>query len=473
MPKPSGAEPSFSPRRRRNIILNVTLSTLVVLAVVVMVNFLGRDCFTRVYWGAQGKAELSPFTINFLRSLTNEVKVTLFYNKKDPLYGVVASLLDEYHLANPRISVQAVNWMLNPDLAQIVRAEYNLGVGAKDLILFDCPATGQRLPFDGQQLTWGVTNLVPVEPETETETVHGRIAFKLLRRPTEFLGERTFTSAILAVTSPKKLYAYFLEDHRGEHEIEDGTDLGYRTFKSILEQNCIHAESLSLMDANTVPTNCNLLVIAGPTQLLSPLALLKIDRYLDQGGRLLALFNARQLDRSTRLVRPCGLEGLLEKWGVDVGYGVIVDTNNSAGGGGAVISVSGFSQTHPVVNPLISESLLMILPRKVGVLKTRIQSADAPHVEELAFTGRDSFSGDQPGRPQSYPVMVAVENTIRNLSTERTRRVSWWSATRCSWPTATWTSPLAPSRATPLTGCSTASNCSTASAPGPSGSTAS
>jgi hypothetical protein len=421
MPKPPGAEPSFSPRRRRNIILNVTLSSLVVLAVVVMANYLGRDYFTRSYWGAQGKAELSPLTINFLRSLTNQVKVTLFYNKKDPLYGIVAGLLDEYHLANPRISVQAVDWMLNPDLAQIVRAEYNLGLGAKDLILFDCPATGHRLPFDGQQLTWGVTNLVPVEPETETETVHGRIAFKLLRRPTEFLGERAFTSAILAVTSPKKLYAYFLEDHRGEHEIEDGTDLGYRTFKSILEQNSIHAESLSLMGPNTVPTNCNLLVTAGPTQLFTPLELLKIDRYLDQGGRLLALFkfDPRLMDPRTHLVPPCGLEVLLEKWGVDVGRGVIVDTNNSAGGGGAFISVSGFSQTHPVVNPLISESLLMILPRKVGVLKTRLQSADAPHVEELAFTGRDSFSGDQPGRPQSYPVMVAVENTIRGVSTER------------------------------------------------------
>ena len=419
MPPPPAAESSFSPRRRRNIILNVTLTTLVVLAVVVMVNFLGRDYFTRSYWGAQGKAELSPLTVNFLRSLTNQVKVTLFYNKKDPLYGIIAGLLDEYHLANPRISVQGVDWMLNPGLAQIVRAEYNLGVGAKDLILFDCPATGQRLPFDGQQLTKGVTNLVPVEPETETETVHGRIAFKLLRRPTEFLGERAFTSAILAVTSPKKLYAYFLEDHRGEHEIEDGSDLGYRTVKSILEQNSIHAESLSLLGDNTVvPTNCNLLVTAGPTQFL-PLELLKIDQYLAQGGRLLALFNARQFDRSTGLVRPSGLEVLLEKWGVDVGYGVIVDTNNSAGDAGAVISVSGFSQTHPVVNPLISESLLMILPRKVGVLKTRIQSADAPHVEELAFTGAKSFTSDQPGRPQSYPVMVAVENSIRNLSTER------------------------------------------------------
>ncbi len=87
MPTQPGSEPSFSPRQRWSIILNVTLTTLVVLAVVVMVNYLGRDYFTRLHWGAQAKTELSPHTVNFLRSLTNQVKVTLFYNKKDPLYG--------------------------------------------------------------------------------------------------------------------------------------------------------------------------------------------------------------------------------------------------------------------------------------------------------------------------------------------------------------------------------------------------
>ncbi len=202
----------------------------------------------------------------------------------------------------------------------------------------------------------------------------------LLRRPTEFLGERAFTSAILAVTNPKKLNAYFLEDHRGEHEIQDGDDFGYRTFKSILEQNSIRAESLSLLGTNTVPTNCNLLIIAGPKEPYSALELRKIDQYLTQGGRLLALFkfDVTKFDPRTGQVPPCGLEGILEKWGVDVGNSVILDPDNSPDHKGFDILVSGFSQSHPVVNPLISSSLQMIQPRKVGRLRTRAPNRRRP-----------------------------------------------------------------------------------------------
>jgi hypothetical protein len=419
MPTQPGAEPSFSPRQRWTIILNVTLTSLCVLAVVVMVNYLGRDYFTRLYWGAQAKTALSPFTVNFLRSLTNQVNVTLFYNKKDPLYRTIANLLDEYHLANPRITIQAVDYVREPSLAQTVRAEYSLTNGAKDVIMFDCPAMGQRLSFDGNELTRGVAEFVPVE--AEPESVRAPIRLELLRRPTEFLGERVFTSGILAVTNPRKLNAYFLEDHRGEQEIQDGTDFGCRTFKSILEQNSIHADSLSLLGTNAVPTNCNLLIIAGPKEPFWDLELQKIDQYLNQGGRLLALFKFDPLrfDRQSGRVPTCGLEGLLEKWGVEVGNSVILDFDNSESGKGYDILVSGFSQTHPVVNPLISTGLEMIQPRKVGRLRTRVQTADAPHVEELAFTGTGSVTTAELHRQQSYPVMVAVENTIRGVSTER------------------------------------------------------
>jgi len=274
---------------------------------------------------------------------------------------------------------------------------------------------GQRLPFDSKELTRGVAELVP--KETETESIRRPAEFELRRRPTEFLGERAFTSAILAVTNPKRLNAYFLEDHHGEHEIEAGDDFGYRTLKSIFEQNSIHADPLSLLGTNTVPANCNLLVIAGPREPFSPLELLKIDQYLTQGGHLLALFNSTAVTRSGQ-IPPCGLEGILEKWGVDVGDSVILDPDNGLNDRGDDMLVSGFSQTHPVVNPLISSGLTMLQPRKVGRLGTRAQTADAPRVDDLAFTGSRSFTTGEPRRRQSYPVMAAVENTIRGVSPE-------------------------------------------------------
>jgi hypothetical protein len=419
MPMPREPEPSFSPRRRWRIIFHVSLATLLVLTVVVMVNYLSRDCFTRWYWGARAKTELSPFTARFLHSLTNPVQVTLFYDREDPLYRTIANLLDEYHLANPRLTVRTVDYLRQPGLAQAVRAQCGLPEGAKNIIVFDCPGTGHRLPFDGKQLIRGVAELAPIESESGPD--RAPIKFEILRRPTEFLGEQVFTSAILAVTDPKKSNAYFVEDHRGEPDLEDGRDYGYRTFKSILEQYSIRASALSLLGTNTVPTNCDLLVIAGPQQAFSAIELQKIDHYLNQGGRLLALFKFDPLALSTKTGRvpPCGLEGILEKWGVDVGDSIILDPGNSSGAGGFDILVCWFNQSHPVVNPLIQRGLQMIQPRMVGRLKSRVESADAPRVDELAFTSKGSYTTADPRHQQSYPVMAAVENTIRGVSTER------------------------------------------------------
>src|SRR6516165_10652576 len=97
--------PSFSTRRRFGIGLNVGLITVVVLAVVVMINFLNRDYFWRFHWSSRNRVQLAPLTVKFLQSLTNRVRVTLYYDKTEPLYPTVSSLLGEYRNANPHISI--------------------------------------------------------------------------------------------------------------------------------------------------------------------------------------------------------------------------------------------------------------------------------------------------------------------------------------------------------------------------------
>ena len=133
---------------------------------------------------------------------------------------------------------------------------------------------------NGNALAQYVLEQVPNEKEREFR-----------RKPTAFVGETAFTMVLLDVTSPKPLKACFLQGH-GEHRIDSGDDqAGYLKFASVLHQNYIQVEPLSLLGTNTVPMDCNLLVIAGPRETIPDLELEKIEQYLNQGGRLLALFN--------------------------------------------------------------------------------------------------------------------------------------------------------------------------------------
>src|SRR6266496_3901638 len=204
----SNPKPSFTPWRKWSIGLNVILIVLVVFSVVVMVNYLSRDYFTRFHWSTTSKHALSPLTLNVLRSMTNQVKVTIYYDQNEPFYGTVVTLLNEYKDANSRISVENIDYVRDAGAAQRIKTDYNLNFpSATNLIIFECE--GRKKVLDGNALTHYILEPVPNEKEREFR-----------RKPTAFEGEKMFTEALFAVTSPTILTAYFLQGHR-EHPVDD------------------------------------------------------------------------------------------------------------------------------------------------------------------------------------------------------------------------------------------------------------
>src|SRR4030095_2852072 len=118
--------PSFSRMRRWTISLNVALSTLAVLALVGMFNYLAARHFTRIAVAARSEIEFSPLTKRTLESLTNDVKVIVYFDKDEGLYDSVWSLLKEYKFGNPHILVEAVDYIRDPATAQVIKAKYGL-----------------------------------------------------------------------------------------------------------------------------------------------------------------------------------------------------------------------------------------------------------------------------------------------------------------------------------------------------------
>ena len=353
-----------------------------------MVNFLGAHFFKRFYLSSQTRIELSSRTESILKSMTNHVSVTLYYDNQDDFYPTIVALLDEYRSVNPNISVKTVDYVRDAGEAQKIKEQYKLNSPTdKNLVIFDCD--GRVKIANGDALT--EVKLEPVANSTDHE---------FRRKPVAFKGELMFTSMLLAVTNPKPLKAYFLQGH-GEPSLSDSSEQGYMKFAAILGENYIATEPLQLMGDNAVPDDCSLLIIAGPTTALSEPELQKIDQYLAQGGRLFALFNYFSLKR------PTGLEPILERWGVNVGDDVVHEPKNTINGEDVI--VYDFSQD-PVIAPLTGLALQLILPRSISAVDWKNPPADAPKVDELAFSSSDSTLAGEPGvAPRSYPLMVAVE----------------------------------------------------------------
>jgi ABC-2 type transport system permease protein len=382
------SQPSFSPGRRWKIGFDVVLRTVLVLAVVVMVNYLGTKFYGRFYLSSQTQVKLSSRTLSVVHSITNRVTVTVYYDKTDDWYPTIIALLNEYRSANPNISVKAVDYVRDAGEAQKIKEQYKLSSAQdKDLVIFD--SDGHVKIVNGDALTQVKLEQVPNATEREYR-----------RKPVAFNGEMAFTALLLAVENPKPLKAYFLQGH-GEPSLSDSGETDYQKFGAVLAENYIATSPLNLLGDSTIPDDCNLLIIAGPRSAFSEAELEKIDQYLVQGGRLFMLFNYFSIKH------PTGLEPILARWGVNVIPDVVVDPKNTINGQDVIIY--NFS-AHPTVNPLTQLAIDLILPRPISKVDWKNPPADAPKLDEIAFSGPQStLMGDPTAAPRSYPLMAAVE----------------------------------------------------------------
>ncbi len=392
MPDPTPHGPSFSPRRRWKIGLDVVLRTALVAAVVVMVNYLGAQFLHRFYLSSQTRVSLSSRTLSVLHSLTNRIAVTVYYDKQDDFYHDVLALLDEYQQANPLITLKVVDYVRDAGEAEKIKEQYHLDATAdKNLVIFDA-GNGRCKIASGDAL---VLNQLEMEPSQDP-----RQAYAIKKKHVAFQAEEMFTAVLLALDNPHPFKAYFLQGH-GEPSLADTGNTGYLQFAATLAQNYVAVTNLELAGDNPVPADCDLLIIAGSTGPFDPSELDKIEQYLTQGGRMLALFSFASIQQ------PTGLEPILQRqWGVNIAYDYVKDPDTYTG---RDVVVRKFSQ-HPIVNSLIQSAMQMYLPRPVSPVNWQSPPPNPPEVIQLAASSQNStLAGDPTETPRSYPLMVAVE----------------------------------------------------------------
>lgn len=402
--------------RRLSSGTQVFISTLAIVSIVVMVNYLSARHFKRIDITASSQWKLSPLTLKFLNSLTNDVKVIVYFDKDNPAYGLTTSLLREYSAVNSAIKLEIVNPTTNPSEAERIKSRYKLGSSeGRDVVIFE--SKGQvKIVYANEVIDY---ELEPLE-DSQREFRKKIIGFK---------GEAVFTSALIWVTQPRQLKAYFIQDHREHSPFSRDEIVGYSKFASLLSDMKLQPEPLSLLGSAEIPADCSLLIAAAPLEPYTSDEIEKIDRYLNQGGRMLILLNNNSVNKVT------GLEKMLVGWGVIVGDNIVLDpTRQVPGSRGLALSLNRFG-LHVITEPLINSSIHLLMPRTVSAIKSASSQPDAPKVVELLFTSEQGIVASEikdgvvqlnPGRVirGCYPVAVAIEKgSVRGVTRGSSRIV--------------------------------------------------
>jgi hypothetical protein len=384
---------SYSAGQRWSIRFNLAVSIGAAFALVVMVNYLAIRHFHRFHWTSDPVHRISPVTLQLLKSLTNEVRIIVFFDKRDPLYRPVEALLKEYAFVTPKLRVDYVDYPRDLARANWVNQQYHFSaLGANNLVLFDANGKTKQVlqnelsEYDLSGILGGQTNEI---------------------RRTAFRGEQLFNAALLSVTEANPRKAYFLQGHR-EHDPEsDEPKEGYSGFGALLRLSNTQFEKLYLTGAKEVPADCDLLLVAGPKDRFLDAELDQIDAYLNRGGRLLALLRSGP---------ATGLERVLSRWSVEVGDNWVMDANNTINGLDLV--VTNFT-SHDIVRKLLNCRLYLYLPRSIDRQRETRPRPDSARAEELFLTSktgtaltdiRNNLLTPSPrDRRGAIPLAVAVE----------------------------------------------------------------
>ena len=387
---PDAERPSFSVRQKWTIATHVVVSVLAVFAIAAMLNYLARRHNERFYLSDLALQELSPLTQQVLSSLTNQVKVIVFFDRREPLFGAVASLIKEYEGRSPNVEVEFVDYRM-PGRAEAIRNQYKIAMGGDtSRVIFDS---------EGRVRTILSTELSEFNVDHASREIR-RVGFK---------GEQLFTSAILNITQTRPVTAYFLQGH-GEHDPASTDDQrGYSRFTALLENNNVIVKPLAPLVGSEVPEDCGLLIIAGPLRPFDKREIEQIRTYLNGGGRFFLLYNINAVNTLT------GLEELLWDWNVEVGLNWVQDEKLAQAGASGEILTGNFGP-HPIVRPLLRSSLKLVAPRSIAQRKTANSGPNPAKVVEIVSTGPDAQAivprgGNEwePERRGTIPLIAAVE----------------------------------------------------------------
>ena len=198
--------------------------------------------------------------------------------------------------------------------------------------------------------------------------------------------EQDITSTIMKITRDKVKMACFVTGH-GEKSLADNEGAGYSAVDQGLKREGFNTNSVNLVSSGSVPTDCDVLVIAGPTKALFPQETEMVSKYLDDGGKVLI----EEDPISEKSQQNPNLDAIYQPWNINVGTNVIVDVSGVGrylGTGPAAPVVIDFGDS-PITKNLKGGMTFFPLARTVSIAdKNKTEPLDT----ELLKTSARSFT---------------------------------------------------------------------------------
>jgi ABC-type uncharacterized transport system involved in gliding motility auxiliary subunit len=349
-------------RRQVRFGFNATVMTLALLAILVLLNVLATRNHVRWDLTAEGAFSLSPQSIDIIQNLEQPVEIIGFYNAEQlPQQEELASRLQEYTSRSELISYR----FIDPDVQPVAAQNYNITSYGTVVV-----ESGERR----QQLT-GLTD------------------------------EQAITGAMLTVTRETQPTAYFLSGH-GERSLQNAEQQGYAQVQSVLQEDNIQVEEISLVLTDTIPLTNSVLIVADPQSELQEQEAAIISTYVANGGRLMLLSNP---------LSPPPLSAVMEAAGLAWADDLLLDSQSELGNptAPAVVDYSPHPVTDGLNGPTLYPTVRTIIEQEApaGLSLTPLLNSSLDSVAATDFGADGTIQPNPDDRQGPLPFGYGIEGS--------------------------------------------------------------
>lgn len=282
-----------------------SLYTIIVIAALVIVNWLGNRYNKSFDTTSNKRFTLSQETQRIVKNLKQDATIT--YIDKASGFNTAKPMLDRYANLSPKVHIQYIDYQKQPTVARAYGLRY-AGTAYVEM--------GQR------------------------------------REEAKSVNEEGITGAFLKDLKGVRKVCFVSGSQ--EHALDATDGNGLSQFKTLVERDNYQPQAVTLLDKTAIPSDCNVLVVAGPQTDYTANEVSAIKNYVENGGRVMLLLDPPLDFGRQHTAENTALANLLESWGVTLDKDLVLEQNpmGQLFGFGPEIPLVSSYESHPIVSDL-------------------------------------------------------------------------------------------------------------------------
>jgi ABC-2 type transport system permease protein len=373
----SAAKPARRGGRQRRVLSQVatSASSLLMMAVVLMVNYLAFRHYKRLDWTSVGMFTLSPKSVKVLDDLNKDIDLYLFMSQGEPNFQNTDELIKRYSAQSRHLKAHYVDPEREPSEFKLLAQRFGIlegttGAGEVRADVAAVVVLGDK--------NWHINreDLVGWDPAggADPNEPHEQLNVK---------AEQALTGAVVQVTSGRATKVCVTKGH-GEWSLEEGDERSLSALKNGLRHDNIEWEAIDTLGQKELPKTCDAVFVLGPERAFSEAEAKLVIDYVQAGGNAwLALDPVIERDE----LLPTGFEAPLKALGVrlDRSLAVELSPKHLLSPSPLEFAVDGFGD-HATTRALKGQAhVVMALARSLSV------EQPTPSVEVLLRTSAEAF----------------------------------------------------------------------------------